>query len=283
MIREVKIIGAGIGDTGRVSGGKEAPKILKKNFCPSAQISWEKTIYRKGEVQGKEAFNDVVEFSLELAKATQEICKRREIPLVLGGDHTCAIGTWSGISSSTTQDIGLLWIDAHLDGHTLETSHSGNIHGMPLASLLGQGDRKIAEILSSKAKLKPENVVIIGARDYEKEEFDLLKKLGVKIYENKEVLERGTIAVFKEASSFIQEKTCAYGVSFDLDVLDPKEAPAVGTPVKNGLDLKETLKALSYLDKSLLLGAEIAEFNPSLPESEKCEKIVWQVSKALFE
>ena len=280
MKGKVAFIGASIGNSGRVSGGQEAGSFLEKKFPFHSPFFWQKTIKRKGDSQGREALKDIAEFSLQLARETKRVCKEGNFPFILGGDHTCAIGTWSGIAS--LKKIGILWIDAHLDGHTLESSHTGNIHGMPLASLLGAGDSSLTEILTSSPKLKPENVSIIGARDYEPEEKALFDSLGVRIYEMPEIQEKGISFILQEAVERAKKETEGYGISFDLDSLNPSFAPAVGTPVKNGLCLQETLKALSCLDISKLAGFEISEFNPLLFENEKCEEIIWSIVRTLF-
>lgn len=186
-------------------------------------------------------------------------------PLVIGGDHSCAIGTWSGARRSLGAEarLGLIWIDAHMDSHTFGSSPSGNIHGMPLACLLGYGDRRLTDIAGAGAKLLPEDICLIGVRSFESEEAALLGKLGVRIYFMEEIRRRGLPEVFVEALRLVRRYTAGYGISIDLDVLDPAEDAGVGTPVPCGLlsaDLAGALVLAHGDDKLLML--EIVEYNP---------------------
>ena len=193
-----------------------------------------------------------------------------DFPLVIGGDHSCAIGTWSGVrahinaTAGSDARLGLIWIDAHMDSHTPHTSPSQNIHGMPLACLLGHGDPQLTEIASASPKLRPDDVCLIGVRSFEWGEAALLRTLGVRVYFMEEVHRRGMRAVLDEAHSHVSHATVGYGISIDLDALDPLEQPGVGTPVPNGLLRAEVSEALASLQSDpLLLALEIVEYNPS--------------------
>ena len=188
-----------------------------------------------------------------------------DFPLVIGGDHSCAIGTWSGVKRAlgAPARLGLIWIDAHMDSHTVVTSATRHIHGMPLASLLGHGDPRLTGVAGGGAKLLPADVCLIGVRSFESEEAALLKQLGVRVYFMHEVRRRGLSAVFAEALRLVGEHTAGYGISIDLDALDPAEEPGVGTPVPGGLlraDMVDAL-ALAHGDDKLL-AVEIVEYNP---------------------
>jgi arginase len=190
-----------------------------------------------------------------------------DFPLVIGGDHSCAIGTWSGVKRTlgTGARLGLLWIDAHMDSHTFRSSPSRNIHGMPLACLLGHGDERLTRVAGEGPKLLPQDVCLIGVRSYERGEADLLAKLGVRIYFMDEVERRGMQAVFAEARERVCAQTAGYGISIDLDALDPAEEPGVGTPVPNGLRRADVVHALTLAHcDARLLALEIAEYNPYL-------------------
>lgn len=189
--------------------------------------------------------------------------KNSDFPIVLGGDHSCAIGTWSGIASAYEEEIGLIWIDAHLDAHTFETSISKNIHGMPVAVLLGQGHHRLINLFRAIPKIKPENLCIIGARCYEEGEQKTLEDLGVKIIYMNEVSDLGFANAFNLAREHIKRNTSIYGISIDLDAIDPMQAPGVGTPVEQGIDNRELLESIrEALHEDNIIGFELAEYNP---------------------
>jgi arginase len=207
----------------------------------------------------------IAEYCGELAEGVRRSIVAGEKFAVIGGDHSCAIGSWSGaaVALASRGDIGLIWIDAHMDSHTPFTSHSGAVHGMPLAVLFGRGDPRLTSIMSVEPKLKPQNVCLIGVRSFEEEEQTLLRKLGVRVYSQNEVRERGLAEVLSEARAIVRQQTAAYGISIDLDAIDPQDAPGVGSPEPNGLSgkaLKSELQRFRHDDD--LLGIEIVELNP---------------------
>lgn len=198
---------------------------------------------------------------------------------VVGGDHSCAVGTWSGVYDALHQqgDIGLIWVDAHMDSHTPETSLSGRIHGMPLASLLGYGYSTLTSILHYSPKIKPENVCLIGVRSYEAGEAALLQRLNVKIFYMEEVKQRGLMAVWQEAIQWVNRYTIGYGVSLDMDSIDPVEAPGVCVPEPGGLKAAEVGEVLSNIaNDPRLIVTEIVEFDPMRDKDRMTEK--WAVS-----
>ena len=204
-------------------------------------------------------------------------------PLVLGGDHSQAIGTISGIAQhhhDKNQDIGVIWVDAHTDMNTPETSPSGNIHGMPLSTLLGYGHPNLVK-LNPKGlfSVRPENVVIIGARDIDSSEAPLVKELGVRVFTMIEIDKRGAAACFEEALSIVTKNTAGVHLSFDLDGVDPVEAPGVGTPVPGGLSLRESHLLCEMLcSTKKLLGMEMVELNPTLDRANQTGKLaVWLI------
>ena len=212
-----------------------------------------------------------------LAKQVSQLVSKGQTFCVLGGDHSSAIGTWSGAVTALQQkgDIGLIWIDAHMDSHTPETSLSGRIHGMPLASLLGYGYPTLTSILSATPKLKPENVCLIGTRSFEAGEAALLKRLNVKIYFMEEVKERGFDTVWREAVQLVNQRTIGYGISLDLDSIDPSEAPGVDVPEPDGVSAIDVAAALnSSAQDTRLIGTEIVEFDPSRDKNNMTEKLV---------
>ncbi len=187
------------------------------------------------------------------------------LPLVIGGDHAVAIGTWRGMARRVAPRgaLGLIWIDAHLDSHTDATTHSGNIHGMPLAALLGEGNPVITGV--SGPRLDPSKVCVIGARTWEEEELAHLRRLGVRIFDMTDVRERGMSAVFCDALSVARSGTAAFGVSIDLDALDPNALPAVTCPERDGIAPAELSNALLALRACGDFAAlEIVEYVPAL-------------------
>lgn len=186
-------------------------------------------------------------------------------PLVVGGDHAMAVSTWSTITDACNlrEQIGLIWIDAHMDAHTLHTTASFRYHGMPVAALLGYGHSAFVETVAKGAKLHPEDIVLIGVRSFESGERAFLESLNVRIYYMEEVAARGLPDIFREVRAHLKARVRHYGISLDLDSFDPEEIPGVGSPAKNGLLTQDFLESFEMLlDPEQLIGFEIAEFNP---------------------
>ncbi len=186
-------------------------------------------------------------------------------PVVIGGDHSCAVGTWSGVAGHLrgAGRLGLIWIDAHLDSHTPATSHTGTIHGMPVAALLGHGDPRLTGIAGGSPALRPEDLCIVGARDYEPEEPAFLAAQGVRVFFAAEVRARGLAAVMDEALTRVRAGTAAFGVSLDLDAVDPAEAPGVGCRVGGGLAAADLVAAVGQVRRvAEPVAWELVEFNP---------------------
>ena len=170
-----------------------------------------------------------------------------------------------------------------MDAHTPESSHSKNLHGTPLATLLGYGAPELTELMSSTAKLKPENTVLVAIRCYESEEQALLESLNIKIFYMDEIKKRGFDSVINDALTIVTKNTAAFGISIDLDGLDPQDAPGVSVPEPNGVSAQEFLNQLPTIAKhDKFIGAEIAEFNPSGDVEHKTEKLVVEIIKKLF-
>ena len=205
------------------------------------------------------------ELCSRLARRVQDALNSSHFPLVIGGDHSCAIGTWSGVYQwlGARGSLGLIWIDAHMDSHTFATTPSGALNGMPLACLLGYGEPALTALAAAEPKLRPEHVCLLGVRSYEAGEAALLKKLGVRIISVEEIRQRGVAATLAEAMAIVRNGTAGYGVSLDLDVLDPAEEPGVGSPAPDGLLCDELEHALRLLrDDPAMLAMEIVEYNP---------------------
>ena len=208
-------------------------------------------------------------FAPGLAAVTADIVRRGAFPLVLGGDHSTAVGTWSGIADAYRAQhgdagrIGLIWIDAHLDSHTPETSESQAPHGMPLAALLGYGATALTDVRGWRGKVRPENVAVVGVRSFEAGEAALLARLGVRVFGMPEVQARGLDACLEEAVDIATRSTCGYGVSFDVDAIDPQEAMAVGSPEAGGITARDAIAAMPrFAGDARLIGFELVEYNP---------------------
>ena len=209
-----------------------------------------------------------------LAERTRRCVSAGHRFVVLGGDHSCAIGTWSGARDGLAErgPLGLIWYDAHMDAHTPETSESGRIHGMPLAVLMGHGVPELTGIARHGPALRPENLCLVGVRSYEPGEQGLLQRLGVRVIDMTELKRIGLRAATEEALAIARRGTAGFGISIDMDALDPAEAPGVGSPVAGGLRgaaLADALR-LAHGDERLL-GIEIAEYDPMLDDHWRTE------------
>lgn len=211
----------------------------------------------------------VADASERLAQTVSDVITNKRFPLVLGGDHSIAIGTLAGVSRHY-QNLGVIWYDAHGDLNTADTSPSGNIHGMPLAASIGIGDDALTRIGGYTPKAKPENIVIIGARSLDEGEKELIKEKGIKVYTMHEIDRMGMTKVMEETILYLRDKTDGVHLSLDLDGLDPHDAPGVGTPVIGGISYRESHLAMEMLAESqLITSAEFVEVNPILDERNK--------------
>jgi arginase len=286
--KTIHLVGSASGTAAPYSGCADGPLALKNSSymtelsSAGLELKWDAIL--TPEISGDKA-GIVTSHCLQLAKAVATIAGRQEFFTVFGGDHSCAIGTWSGLHSVTAKsgDIGLIWIDAHMDSHTPETSETGNIHGMPLASLLGKGSQDLTSLLGPAPKFKPEHVCLIGVRSYESGEDKLLKNLNVRVYFMEEVKRRGLTEIMQEALSLVNAGTVGYGITLDLDSIDPKEAPGTGVAEPDGLAAKELCAALNLVaDDKRLLGIEIVEFDPHRDVDHMTEKLVPQLMAAML-
>jgi len=222
--------------------------------------------------------NEVVEANSRLAESVSREIEEGRFPLVLGGDHSIAIGTIAGVARHK-QNLGVIWFDAHGDLNTGETSPSGNIHGMPLAASIGLGHEKLVNIGGYAPKIKPENVVVIGARDLDAGERELIKQRGIKVYTMHEIDRLGMTRVMEEAIHHVSKNTDGVHLSLDLDGLDPLHAPGVGTPVIGGISYREGHLAMEILaEADILISAEFVEVNPILDR----ENVTARVAVALI-
>lgn len=192
--------------------------------------------------------------------------EQEKFPVIVGGDHSIAVGTVAGVSSfhhARGEKVGLIWFDAHADMNTPETSPSGNVHGMPLASILGHGPRELTELGAQKPMVAPENVALIGIRDVDRRERELVHESGVKFYSMREIDILGMDQVMRESIAIATKGTVGFHLSFDLDGCDPIDAPGVGTPVDAGVTQRESHLLMEHAaDSGKLLSLEMTEINP---------------------
>lgn len=278
MKRKVKIIGVpmdlGAGRRG-VDMGPSAIRIAGLNQAIAFQ-GYEVTDVGNVHVHPPEAMQvvnprahylkEIAEASEELARMVETTLAEEAIPVVLGGDHSIAVGSAAGVAAFHRQrgeKIGIIWLDAHTDINTPESSPSGNIHGMPLAALLGYGARELTHISGFAPKVLPENTVIIGARSIDPGERELIKKLDIRVYTMSEVDERGMGVIIKEALERATNGTAGFHLTMDMDFIDPFYAPGVGTPERGGATYREAHLAMEKLAESgRALSVEITEVNP---------------------
>jgi arginase len=209
----------------------------------------------------------------KLAVMVEGVLAVNKVPLVLGGDHSVAAGTVSGVSHACRQrgeKIGLIWIDAHADMNTPESSPSGNVHGMPLACCLGRGPRELTEIFDYAPKVEGRNIALIGIRDVDAKERELVRESGVTAFTMRDIDERGLRNVMEQAIAVANDGTAGFHLSLDMDSVDPDEAPGVGTPVRGGMTYREAHLAMETIcDCSRMLSMEIVEVNPVLDEANR--------------
>ncbi len=204
----------------------------------------------------------------ELATEVRTLLNAGELPLILGGDHSIAMGTISGASSyfrERGEALGLIWFDAHADMNTAETSPSGNIHGMPLAAVLGYGAQELTHIAGFAPKLDPRYCAHIGARDVDQGERELIHKLGMRFFTMREIDERGMSACIDDAIAIAQRAPGGYSVTLDVDALDPGDAPGSGTVVRGGLSYRESHLAMEKIaEAGGMRTLEVVEINTAL-------------------
>jgi len=230
---------------------------------------------------------EIAETCTRTAEAVLKTLEDGMTPLVLGGDHSMAAGSVSGVAEfyrRQGQKIGLIWMDAHSDINTPDTSPSGNVHGMPLAALLGLGPAALGDIFGYSPKIAPENTVLIGVRDIDPAERANIHRAGVaQVYTMRDIDERGMRAVMEEALRAAGRGTAGYHVSLDMDWIDPEDAPGVGTPVRGGATYREAHLAMEILaDDGRLLSFEIVEVNPVIDEHNRTADLAVELACSAF-
>jgi arginase len=208
-----------------------------------------------------------------LGLAVEGVLNRGRVPLVLGGDHSVAVGTASGVARffrERQERIGLIWLDAHADMNTPDSSPSGNVHGMPLACLVGHGPEELIDLFGFRPKVEPGNAVIVGLRDVDQTEKRHVREFGVHAFTMREIDERGMRSVMDEAIRLASDGTAGFHLSLDMDFVDPQDAPGVGTPVRGGVTYREAHLAMEMIcDSRRVVSLEAVEVNPVIDESNR--------------
>ncbi|MDV2581889.1 arginase [Alkalibacillus haloalkaliphilus] len=225
---------------------------------------------------------EVTKGNQTIADELKKLKSKGDFPLILGGDHSIAIGTIAGLYSYY-QELGVIWFDAHADLNSGETSPSGNIHGMSLAASLGVGHQDLTSINGDGPKVKPENTVIIGARSIDEGERKFIKEHGVQVYTMHDIEKRGMDVVIKEAIGYLRSRVNGVHLSLDVDGIDPLHTPGTGTPVDGGPSYRETFHAMSTLyDSEILTSVEIVEVNPLLDQRNQTAEVATDMIAAVF-
>ncbi|MFJ1815018.1 arginase [Staphylococcus saprophyticus] len=244
IVARIEAIGLTVKDSGNIN----VPELNLNKF--------------NSEQQGLRNLEEIIETSETLSQSVSNSISNNHFPLILGGDHSIAIGSISGVSKHY-ENLGVIWYDAHGDLNIPEESPSGNIHGMPLRILASDGDDKLVNIANYAPKVKPENIVLIGMRDLDVGERQYIKDNNIKTYTMAEVDRYGIKQVIKETIDYLKEKTDGIHLSLDVDALDPVETPGTGTRVLGGLTYRESHFALEFLHNSnLVTSMDLVEVNP---------------------
>jgi arginase len=239
------------------------------------------------EVHGNAKYlPEITEACQALAEKVNTVLQHGGIPVVLGGDHSIAIGSVSGLAAYYRRQekrVGVLWFDAHGDMNTPESSPSGNIHGMPFAAILGRGATELTHISGFAPKVQAEDCALIGARDVDPTEAEIMRNSGVRIYTMREVDERGMSACVDEAIAIASRHTVGFHVTMDMDFVDPDYAPGVGTPVSGGPTYRESHLAMEKVaDSGKMLSFELTEVNPVLDTANRTAELGVQLILSAF-
>jgi arginase len=240
---------------------------------------------KEGDASAK-YLKEITATCTKLADLVFKTLEAGNVPLCLGGDHSMAAGTVSGVAEFYRRQqhrIGLIWIDAHTDINTPESSPSGNVHGMPLAALLGLWQSDLANICGFSPKVNPENCVLVGVRDIDAVEKENVRRAGIGVFTMRDIDERGMRTVMEEALRIAGRGTAGYHISLDMDWIDPEDAPGVGTPVRGGATYREAHLAMEIIaDHSRMLSMEIVEVNPVIDEHNRTANLAVELALSAF-
>jgi len=271
----------------RVAGLEARLKGLGHHVTDSGNIRVDVVETRAVGSENARYLREIAATCTHTAEAVVKALADGATPLVLGGDHSLAAGSCSGVAEyyrRQEKKIGLVWLDAHSDINTPETSPSGNVHGMPLAALLGLGPEALTNIYGFSPKVEPENAVLIGVRDIDTAERENIRRAGMaEVYTMRDIDERGMRAVMEEALRAAGRGTAGYHVSLDMDWIDPEDAPGVGTPVRGGATYREAHLAMEIIaDHGRMLSFEIVEVNPVIDEHNRTADLAVELACSVF-
>lgn len=287
---KLALLGAAVGSGAPDEGCADGPAalrdgaLLKRLQVAGIAAEWLTTFSAPRRADGAVPLPTIAALDAKLAEETARLAGNDRRFVALGGDHSAAIGIWSGLARARRPGkVGLIWIDAHMDAHTFDTTPSGNLHGMPIACLLGQGEPALTRLAGGAAALAPENLCLIGTRSWEDGEADLLHRLGVRTILMTEVDERGFAETLDEAIAIATRGAEGFGVSIDIDAFDPLQITGTGLHVVGGLDPREVLAALRDLRQARgFAGLEIAEYNPHLDRNQETATLIGELVVAAF-
>ena len=277
-------------------GVEKGPEELRKNNLIDI-FEENHTVYDLGDIEVEKAnaenkflsnsklkyLDQVVNANNNLATKVLEALENNTLPFIVGGDHSLALGSIAGSSQFLGNDLAVIWIDAHGDINTHETTPSGNIHGMPLAASMGIGYEKLTSIFFNNFKVKPENVFILACRDLDEGEIELIDKLDINVWTNQDINNKGIDKVVKELLSLISSKNIKnIHLSYDIDCLDPEYVPGTGTPVSDGLSFSESKSLLeAILGTSLVKSIDFVEYNPDLDQNNRTKETCIELLKLI--
>jgi arginase len=269
----------------RVAGLNRAIKSLGHIVDDELDIAVPAIESRRSKDSDARFKEEILAVCTELAEKTRDALIDAAVPLIIGGDHSLAMGSVAGISAfhrERNEEIGLIWVDAHADMNLPGVSPSGNIHGMPLSHLLGYGDADMNSILGTKPAVKPGNVVLIGVRDVDSLEREIVRESGVKVFTMRDIDDLGMAAVCRETIEIVTNGTAGFHISFDVDGCDPSVMPGSGTLVPGGISFREAHQLLEYCaDTGRMTSMDVVELNPFLDDKNvSAERAVTLVQSA---
>lgn len=283
------VVGAAFSAGGAHAGCRRGPEAFREHEFRRWKrklhqpVFWSGIVHEASPLPGQSGAT-IARNSERLMRQTRRLRRGGITPVIIGGDHSCAIGSWSGIAAAQRQPLGLLWIDAHMDAHTPETSETQRVHGMPLAVLLGEGEASLTGLGGLSPVIHARYCCIIGVRSYESGEPERLARLGVRFYTMEEIRRRGLPAVLAEAWRRVAAAPGGFGVSLDLDVLEPMLAPGVSVPERCGLRPAQLVRCLRQQPgKQRLRGIEVVELNPARDPQGQTRRLLPKLLSSLLQ
>ncbi|WP_214702893.1 MULTISPECIES: arginase [unclassified Exiguobacterium] len=275
----------GQGKLGVDQGPMKLNELGMEKLLPKGAVNQTIRVLPESEIRENEEHlkrvDGVLHTVTELAEVIDSEIRANRFPLIVGGDHSMAIGTLAGLAK--TGPFGVIWVDAHADLNTGDTSPSGNIHGMPLAAAMGMGDIRLTEVGGRDSKLSPNHLVYIALRDIDEGEINEINRLGIKVITVEEVRTRGVDVIMQEALSYLRERVDRFYISFDMDSLDASLVPGTGTPVDGGLtevEAKAILKEAMQAED--LIAVELVELNPALDRDDMTAQLAYRLCETII-